>query len=477
MKTYQSGSVLAISLVLLTAITLLAITGMQRSGLQTKIVANLQHKETTFIAAQNILEDAYDSFQTSDTQVLSDAMDAQRKSQFQTDIGTDPDDIDALLDSMADPEEVSKPITSDDIVDPLDEIAADKLDENVDLSASDDIEDLLKDVQGDEPEGGVATTAEENKGLIDNFTSDYVTPFLSVDFSELLTQDAEDENESSVDADNENNSAQDNNLSDDFDIDALLAEAGDNEDSDPLDIGDDILGNNQENEFLSEKSMDYTDGDVLADLLADDNTADIDSVGDNSEMEVIDELDNVDFDDLLANIEEDTNTALSDEIDLSVNFTNDDIDLDAIDFGTDNSNAEDNIEFDNEDDFSLGLDDELDIGDNLDSDNNLDVDFNMEEDDFVSVDSLLSESSSSTKNEEPYRNTDFDLGLDEFPEFSGNNSAEEDDDNGIAAKLDLAKVYIEIGDSENAEVILQDVVEKGDAQQQFDAQQLLDNIG
>lgn len=68
---------------------------MQRSGLQTKIVANLQHKETTFIAAQNILEDAYDSFQTSDTQVLSDAMDAQRKSQFQTDIGTDPDDIDS----------------------------------------------------------------------------------------------------------------------------------------------------------------------------------------------------------------------------------------------------------------------------------------------------------------------------------------------------------------------------------------------
>ncbi|WP_157470811.1 hypothetical protein [Colwellia sp. PAMC 20917] len=29
---------------------------------------------------------------------------------------------------------------------------------------------------------------------------------------------------------------------------------------------------------------------------------------------------------------------------------------------------------------------------------------------------------------------------------------------------------------ENAEVILQDVVAKGDAQQQFDAQQLLDNI-
>jgi len=95
MKTHQSGSVLSISLVLLTAITLIALTGMQRSGLQTKIVANLQHKETTFIAAQNILEDAYDSFQTSDTQVLSDAMDAQKNSQYQTDIGTNPEDIDS----------------------------------------------------------------------------------------------------------------------------------------------------------------------------------------------------------------------------------------------------------------------------------------------------------------------------------------------------------------------------------------------
>ena len=71
-----------------------------------------------------------------------------------------------------------------------------------------------------------------------------------------------------------------------------------------------------------------------------------------------------------------------------------------------------------------------------------------------------------------------DVGLGEFPEFSGNITEGDidDDDNGIAAKLDLAKVYLEIGDNENAEVILLDVVKQGDAQQQFDAQQLLDNI-
>ncbi len=67
----------------------------------------------------------------------------------------------------------------------------------------------------------------------------------------------------------------------------------------------------------------------------------------------------------------------------------------------------------------------------------------------------------------------------DFPEFTSDVNqidVDEEDDNGAAAKLDLAKVYIEIGDSENAEVILQDVVKIGDAEQQFEAQQLLDGI-
>lgn len=53
MRKDQSGAVLAISLVLLTAITFLAMMGMQRSGLQTKIVANIQHKERAFNASLN----------------------------------------------------------------------------------------------------------------------------------------------------------------------------------------------------------------------------------------------------------------------------------------------------------------------------------------------------------------------------------------------------------------------------------------
>lgn len=48
MPKKQSGSALAISLVILTAITLISITSLQRSGLQTKIVANIQHQEQLF---------------------------------------------------------------------------------------------------------------------------------------------------------------------------------------------------------------------------------------------------------------------------------------------------------------------------------------------------------------------------------------------------------------------------------------------
>lgn len=103
MKTHQSGSVLAISLVLLTAITLVAIMGLQRSGLQTKIVANVQHREVVFNGARNLLVDAYGSFQTSDTQLLSDAIDKQKKHQYQTSIGATTDGPTKKVDDLGTP--------------------------------------------------------------------------------------------------------------------------------------------------------------------------------------------------------------------------------------------------------------------------------------------------------------------------------------------------------------------------------------
>ncbi len=64
MKRNQNGSVLAISLVLLTVITLIAMMGLQRSALQTKIVVNIQHKECLFRTAVNDQEARYDRYNT-----------------------------------------------------------------------------------------------------------------------------------------------------------------------------------------------------------------------------------------------------------------------------------------------------------------------------------------------------------------------------------------------------------------------------
>jgi Tfp pilus assembly protein PilX len=74
MKKNQSGSVLLISLVLLTVITLVTMMSLQRSGLQTKVVANAQHREIVFNTALNDIDKTYSQIQAGNTQELSDAI-------------------------------------------------------------------------------------------------------------------------------------------------------------------------------------------------------------------------------------------------------------------------------------------------------------------------------------------------------------------------------------------------------------------
>ncbi|QDP01846.1 FimV/HubP family polar landmark protein [Thalassotalea sp. PS06] len=94
---------------------------------------------------------------------------------------------------------------------------------------------------------------------------------------------------------------------------------------------------------------------------------------------------------------------------------------------------------------------------------------------FVEIDELIADSESSTQDPEPYQEGKIDVGLDEFPEFTQNvNPVNVDDDkHGVNAKLDLAQVYIEIGDEDNAAVILKNVMKLGNSSQQQQAQQLL----
>ena len=433
---------------------------------------------------------------------------------------SDPDDIDALLDSINGADEPST-ATDNDTNANVDENA----ESNADIADPDDIDALLDSINGadestadkdsnvdasldsnipDDQAIKAESTENENTTLINNFTDEYVQSFIDTDLSEIANDDAEEslqaenDNQSDSQNDSQNNVASHTNedISDDFDIDALIEEVNHhpeptNEDS--LEIGDDILDTElQDTDSSSEKlgdeiadstdlddetlaalsgdfdestltnllndektdndlvelSPDFTDSNVLADLLSDDSPIEKEgkksAVDNTEEVAGIKELDNLDFDDLLANIEEESGQASSDEFEFNESF----------DIG---------------DDFDSDIEEEFE-GDNSHKENN--------EDDFISVDSLLSDSLLDGKPTEPYEKMKIDVGLSEFPEFSGNITDEDidDDDNGIAAKLDLAKVYIEIGDEDNAEVILLDVVKQGDAQQQFDAQQLLDNL-
>lgn len=77
MYNQQTGSTLAISLVLLTAITLVSITSLQRTDLQTRIVANSQHSEAAFHAANNDLEEKFNAYvnDSVSASALSESMD------------------------------------------------------------------------------------------------------------------------------------------------------------------------------------------------------------------------------------------------------------------------------------------------------------------------------------------------------------------------------------------------------------------
>ncbi|WP_068545656.1 FimV/HubP family polar landmark protein [Thalassotalea crassostreae] len=96
-------------------------------------------------------------------------------------------------------------------------------------------------------------------------------------------------------------------------------------------------------------------------------------------------------------------------------------------------------------------------------------------DEFIEIDELIEEYSVHEEESEVYKADSIDVGLNEFPEFANNvNHVNVDDDkHGVKAKLDLAQVYIEIGDLDNAAVILKNVMKLGNSAQQQQAQDLL----
>ncbi|MCW8866418.1 MAG: hypothetical protein OQK22_16140, partial [Colwellia sp.] len=389
---------------------------------------------------------------------------------------TDPDDIDALLESMGTEQPVVEPeaqpeikdeqveITDPDDIDALlESMGTGENETSEQVASSNDLEALLEPAAVEDGEQSQDDEAIDessiNKAKIENLTEEYVAPLLATDFSDIINN-ASDSSSIVIE--------EDDVADEEIDIDALISkdkpvEPQQPHTEEPVGIGDDLadeqLGAFDEetlSELLSDKAAeqtveltpDFTDQNVLADLLNDSDENDSNAISEASEINDIQELDNLEFDELLANIEEESSVANQ-----VADFNQDD-DLDS----------------------PISLDDFDDPNSHLGAVN--EQESNNDAQNFVSVDSLLSASQDEQVIDEPYNEDNIDVGLDEYSEFTKDvNPIDVDiDENGMAAKLDLAKVYLEIGDADNAHVILQEIIKQGNNQQKLEAQGLLDNL-
>ena len=169
---------------------------------------------------------------------------------------------------------------------------------------------------------------------------------------------------------------------------------------------------------------------------------------DEQDKELLEELENSSFDEILEKIDDDEESVTEAQDSL---LDNPDLDLEAL-----------LTEDDSVDDIDVEL---------------AEQEAELPQEDFVDVETLLSESVEAESDEEDEKALNLDVSL---GEFSGVTSDEDvvdvDSDAGIGAKLDLARAYIELDDPHSAKSLLQEVIEKGEPEQQMEAQELLDNI-
>ncbi|GAB2932920.1 FimV/HubP family polar landmark protein [Rheinheimera gaetbuli] len=85
---------------------------------------------------------------------------------------------------------------------------------------------------------------------------------------------------------------------------------------------------------------------------------------------------------------------------------------------------------------------------------------NFVDDDFVEIDSLLASAGSSQDDSQRFNNLNVDVGLEDYADIIGVHEQRDVDteDNGYSAKLDLVRAYIEIEDTESAELILDEIL-------------------
>ncbi|MCP4988333.1 MAG: hypothetical protein GY928_20475, partial [Colwellia sp.] len=358
---------------------------------------------------------------------------------------TDPDDIDALLDAASGHSATKEPSLDNDSSAEVPNNGNDTAEQAVNTDES------LRSAEDQKVQNEIS----ENEAKIAEFTAEYVTPFLTADFSDILAKEEQQElasEEVASDDDSHEQEGSEEDIEEDIGesltgyVNDDLSNASNNESISEVALSQLLTDEDLNEDEISasntlELAPDFSDEDVLAELLAETAGSEEDEpkrAEESSAKEVIEELDNVDFDELLANIEEEATQVEQDEADLML-----DIGDDLFDASTSKESSDTQKESESETAY-------------------------------VSVDDLLSETLDEIETSEPYEKTNIDVGLDQFAENDTN--VDVDKDGTISSKLDLAKMYIEMGDEENAQVELQAVISKGDERQQSEAQALLESL-
>ncbi len=213
----------------------------------------------------------------------------------------------------------------------------------------------------------------------------------------------------------------------DADIENLL--------SDPEQSAENILGEDD----IENQSFDETDIENLLSDGLDDSLDESSEVSEpNEESFRIDELEQADFDQLLSELADDFDTVESIE---EASLVSDE-------------------------DLSTDIADEL--GDDLASE------LDSLEQDFVSVDNLIDDLDDGEEVEVP-DDLGIDVGLGEFDELSELRGSVDVDltEGGMATQLDLARTYFEMDDEENAQLLLNEILEAGNDEAKAQAEALL----
>ena len=333
---------------------------------------------------------------------------------------------DAEEDSAESEQEQLPEQTDDSAIDVEDELEK-ELAEQDDTIEDDELEQALEDFEQAELAEQQAEETEqlqvdtEGEDDLDAALADFEDDIAPTEQDEKLLDDTPDLNQW-LGADNDKDS-EPQELPESEQDETLVAE---HDDADSA-ITDDIPGLG---DWLDDDS---TDDEIIGDDDLPEGFEEVQIAALNEDDELLEELENSSFDDMLEGMDNDDDLISPESKDDKPTLDNPDLDLEAL--------------------FSEAPDDESDT------------------DDYVEVDELLSD-------DEPTEEKDINIDLTSMglPDVDDIDLVDVDSDKGAGSRMDLAIAYIEIDDKESARQLLEKIIQSDDPEQVKEAQKLLDDL-